>query len=366
MRLLSALFVLLPFTLNAQISIDRSDFGSIGDTVLLYQSTDGLDTIDIGPSGAGQTWDFSFLAVDSIPDTLVFLDTAGFPQSQLVPDANLVLKDGPSLQFIESSSNALFIHSLTIDLDTFLSNVAIIPQPKLLLAQFPIQFGQVISGTYASNAITIPIQDSLTIGGFSAYVDSIRITPNLQKIDSSNASGTLILPDQKSYDVIRQKTTFIISVGLEALVPNPLFPPIPPPFIWFQIPAGSIPDFETNTFNFLAKGKDYPILELTTDSSNSIRTARFQMDTTSMTSLTEEFDKIGIYPNPVTDGMVLNNLSEQAEIKITDPLGRVVKSGTINSSRNYINISTLPRGMYILRLEGLGSRRISQFRVLKE
>jgi hypothetical protein len=369
MRFLLALLVLLPFTTVSQIVIDRSDYGNIGDTVFLFQSNDPLDTISIGSSGAGQTWDFSFLTVDSIPDTLLFLDTVGFTQAQTVPDANLVLKDGLSLQFLEENNNNIFVHSLALSFDTFLTNVAIIPQPKLILAQFPIQLGQIVSGNYASNDITIAIQDTLTIGGFSAYVDSIRITPTLQKIDSAKASGTLILPDQKSYDVVQQKTTFIISVGLEALVPNPLFPPIPPPFIWFPIPAGSFPDFETNTYNFIAKGKNYPIMELTTDSTNTITSARFQMDTSSIDTVTafaKSLGKIKVYPNPVSEFITVENLTEKTQYQIADPIGRIVRSGMIQQNKNHIDFIGLPRGMYILRLEGFHSRRISQIRVLKE
>lgn len=62
-------------------------------------------------------------------------------------------------------------------------------------------------------------------------------------------------------------------------------------------------------------------------------------------------DRINIFPNPATDNIYISNLKEQSIIKIFDINGKLVLKNKV-SNKEYINISTLSKGMYQVTFEG--------------
>lgn len=352
----------------AQISLNRNDFGNIGDTILLERDFTGLDSIVPGNSGANQNWDFSFLSKDSIPDTLLFLDPQGFSQSSMVPNANIVIKDGPQLQFLEATNSSVLVHDLTIDLDTFFNNIFLSLNPPIPQLSFPVDFNDSSSSTHTSNSITLAFQDTISIGGISSFVDSIRITPTIERNEKIDAWGNLLLLDSAEFEVLRQKTTLTISMELSVLIPNPL--PFPPPFIWFQLPSGTVPEIMNTNYFFIAKGKNFPLLELVTDSVDNVLSARFQTDTTSNDTTLGGIEKISpdfaIYPNPVSNELIVNHdFNIDSHYRIIDALGRVKLEGTLNSNSKLIGLNELDEGIYILQIEAKNSFSRT-FKIIKD
>ena len=64
-------------------------------------------------------------------------------------------------------------------------------------------------------------------------------------------------------------------------------------------------------------------------------------------------DKVNIYPNPATDNIYISNLIEKSNIKIYDTNGKLVLENKI-LNKEYIDISTLSKGVYQLKFEGKG------------
>ena len=62
-------------------------------------------------------------------------------------------------------------------------------------------------------------------------------------------------------------------------------------------------------------------------------------------------DRINIYPNPATDNIYISNLIKNAILKIYDINGKLVLETSV-SNKEYINISTLAKGMYQIKFEG--------------
>lgn len=62
-----------------------------------------------------------------------------------------------------------------------------------------------------------------------------------------------------------------------------------------------------------------------------------------------EFDEFIVYPNPVSDGFRLNTSEKNVRISIYDLSGSLLLTKQI-SGNEYINISTLPQGMYMVRV----------------
>ena len=58
-----------------------------------------------------------------------------------------------------------------------------------------------------------------------------------------------------------------------------------------------------------------------------------------------------VYPDPAKDILNVSGILEEAAIGIFDISGKSILTGSLNDSFNKINISGLPRGVYILKLK---------------
>ena len=70
------------------------------------------------------------------------------------------------------------------------------------------------------------------------------------------------------------------------------------------------------------------------------------------TASTSEFTKnpINIYPNPTNGNTLFFNLTKDARINIYNILGKLVKTAEVKASNNTLDIATLNKGMYILKI----------------
>lgn len=67
-----------------------------------------------------------------------------------------------------------------------------------------------------------------------------------------------------------------------------------------------------------------------------------------------------VYPNPTSGNITITNLSEvNSQVNVLDVLGNTVLSTTMNSSNNSIDLSALPRGMYIIQINNENSIKSS-------
>ena len=71
-------------------------------------------------------------------------------------------------------------------------------------------------------------------------------------------------------------------------------------------------------------------------------------------------DKINIYPNPATESICISNLTETTVLKIYDINGKLVLENK-TSNKEYINISTLSKGVYQIKFEGKGWSKTRKF-----
>ena len=71
-------------------------------------------------------------------------------------------------------------------------------------------------------------------------------------------------------------------------------------------------------------------------------------------------DGYKIYPNPVDDIITIETLNttslQQQEYRITNVVGQTLMIGELNAEKQQINVSSLPSGMYFLRINGITSK----------
>ena len=71
-------------------------------------------------------------------------------------------------------------------------------------------------------------------------------------------------------------------------------------------------------------------------------------------------DRINIYPNPATDNIYISNLIKTTTLKIYDINSRLVLETSV-SNKEYVNISTLAKGMYQIKFEGKDWSEVRKF-----
>ena len=85
--------LLVILSVNAQISINRTDFPAIGD--LVVTAMDDINTINPGQPGPNKTWEFVNL-VPTVYDSTYYISPVGAPGYQNYPDANIVTNHNPN------------------------------------------------------------------------------------------------------------------------------------------------------------------------------------------------------------------------------------------------------------------------------
>lgn len=68
-----------------------------------------------------------------------------------------------------------------------------------------------------------------------------------------------------------------------------------------------------------------------------------------------ELTELSIYPNPADDYIVVN-CDKESEYQIVDNLGQTVKSGIIASDNQQVDITNLPNGVYLIKIDNLSQK----------
>lgn len=68
-----------------------------------------------------------------------------------------------------------------------------------------------------------------------------------------------------------------------------------------------------------------------------------------------ELAELSIYPNPADDYIVVN-CDKESEYQIVDNLGQTVKSGIIASDNQQVDITNLPNGVYLIKIDNLSQK----------
>lgn len=79
-------------------------------------------------------------------------------------------------------------------------------------------------------------------------------------------------------------------------------------------------------------------------------------------------NNIKLYPNPVTEHLSidLNNINGSVKLKIYDISGKLLQDAMIKRNENTINLSHLPNGSYVIRLEMIDTNKHYSFKIIKK
>ena len=187
-------------SINAQITIDSSDFAGIGDTVVLINNSVPPIGISVGGTGA-QSLDFSSLQIDYF-DTLAFrsIDTASADSS--FPASNLAMENTSQTVYFNSSLSELSIIGLFGDPMGSGVDLPFNFNPPQTMMEYPSTYNDSFNDT--SKAVVYV--DPASVGASLPGVDSIKIVHLSYGSSRIDAYGTVEIPNA-TYNTIRQYYT---------------------------------------------------------------------------------------------------------------------------------------------------------------
>ncbi len=194
-KLLTSLSLLaLANVLLAQITVQRTDFSSIGD--VFYTLTDP-NVANLTPGGTGsQTWDFTSLAIANL-DTINFEDPANMTFGTMFPDANLGFSSASLGEvYLDISTDSMVNVGVALDV---LGNGAPFPF-RMKPAQKIIEFPANLNDQYLVTTVVDTAIDTSILG----IIDSVKIILTITSQREIDAYGTIDLPSG-SYNTLRMK-----------------------------------------------------------------------------------------------------------------------------------------------------------------
>lgn len=344
--------------LTAQITITSSDFGSVGDAFNV--ATQATPPVNPGPSGAGQTWDFSSLVPGTL-DTVYFLDPTGLPGATSFPNANLAVESNQGLFYFEKDANGVKIAGGATVMGGF--PAVAVYNPTQTMLPFPANFSDSISSSSSFQTSVYFYIDTVVLG-CNVRIDSIRVRRHTTLTTKFDGWGTVKLPggdytSLRAHSVENTRDSIFIYVPTNVSCP----PFINLPQGWNLAPSllaqaaglpGNVVDGSNEIYTWYANGEKFGVLALQMDENGNVDNARFKSDTTQLSIVENPVQNIMAFPNPASEYVVFG-LNNDSHVIISDLSGRVVWTGEIVAGQPFYT-EELNNGVYIFTAEVNGRR----------
>lgn len=344
-QILTSAIVLLSLATQAQIQLVKADFATGGDTVRMSQAND--NGYDVTLTGAAYTWDYSDLT----------------PTGQVLKDFRPMSSAPMFVQFIYGSfaaakyqasyyieSTALPIAQITSFLPVSIENIYQYSK-RSDDSLTSLGFAMSVNGTdvpFKSDTIETRYDFPLDFGNthFSRGYTLIDFNPILDAVWNQHRTRTTTVDGYGSittpygtFDALRIKHDITETDSIYYTFP----------FIgatWVPIPMPASHEYEWWT-----NGQKEPILRITTNEfgGNETITAIEYRDNfdAALAGIEEESLNFSIYPNPVSNELVIDGTENVNSIQVIDVKGSVVYSKLINEENQLkIDVSLFAPGTY--------------------
>ncbi len=323
------MFIVLSFSLKAQITITQNDLPSVNDT--LHFKTGTISNFDPNITGANQTWDFSQLTFSNErADTIISVTSTPLVYNVIF---NFTIAN---LAYINQSPPSLGAGTTVSDYYDFYKKGSSYYRKAGFGAtinnvQTPVRYDN--PELYFALPLTYGTSDSsistygLTIPSYGYYGQTIN------RKHEADGWGTIITPIG-TYDAIRVKETVNIidtiyseSFGFGYNINRPAS------YEYYWLSNGLKSHVTKITKNGMAYTIEIHYNPATYVNSNII-------------------DNIFLFPNPVRENLNINSLPEGTKnIILVNALGQTVISRESTESNFNLDLSQLPNGIYELKIE---------------
>ena len=257
--LLISLITVCSLSMSAQITINQTDMGQAGDSMIVGNDSP-TSNVSVGGTG-NQTWNFTF-SVDNI-NTLKFEYLSNTASGSYFPNSNLAIQRQTDTLFFKSSTSSFELDGITGDGFNLGVSLRIDFDPNATLITFPSTFGT----TFVDTAVFDTIVDCDAFGQGSVC-DSAHLKRTMIITSDFDAWGQLNTSGG-SYNTIRQ---YLIQDSQDRLW-------IKLPFIGWQSTPFYSSDSTEYSYRWYANNEKWPVLSAVADApGGNIVSAEFQID----------------------------------------------------------------------------------------
>lgn len=376
--LLAFLLVFCLAPLTAQVTLSNDYFPVAGDT-LKYNTVDSVyvSTLVVADAGANLTWDFGIPAINEERADAVTL--IGTDTSFLNAGLKILSSNGTQSYYSVSDTefNLVGIKTSFDLLPNFLLNAPADPVRPTRRAplNYLDNFETMTSNTVIVSVDSLPQEALDLIGDAVTNFDSMRLTTTSARTDVVDAYGSLTI-DDRTYTVLREARTESIFIALE--VKSGFLP-------WTNVTAtitilnptlaGFVGQQDvTKTYLFWSPEIIEPIVEIVTlEQTGEIQRMDYRRRqrpvSTGGPGLRQA--QVKVYPNPASElatfeftGLKRGSYS----LSLYNVNGSMMESRTFSpigdQTRLNVNVSTLPKGLYLYSLRNSLGRTITTKRLI--
>lgn len=356
-KLLPLLFIGAIGSANAQVIIDEADFPQPGDSFSFGTDLDVTDLpINLGTTGAGQTFDFSMLNTDSL-FTVGFYDPTTLAIGDSFPTADMAVDQSGAYGFVEVNAGSVDVIGLGGDLGPQLGSpipleLAIPGVDPWTIFTFPSSLGTSFLDTAIFDQSVLatgllPAQISLV---WNPAPDSVRVKRTVYMESTMDAEGTLTNVLGDSHDVLRMN---VIETNIDTL------------WGWtpgggWELPPALVQGFVglpgTSTvfrMRYLSDQLGYYVVEFETNNAGEPQNATFISDPSQCCTGVEEIVAAGqtvLYPNPSNGNIRVRTGGDIYQLNIMDMSGKLLQSERLTIDGQTIELSSLANGLYVYQM----------------
>jgi len=375
---LSFIFFLVVFIapIGAQITISNSYFPAVGDSLSTITIIPNANEIPITDSGDDQLWDFSNVTEGGLVQTDVYSSITNADSISAFPTANLTVRtEGNGTTFYAVSESSFDVLGF-VGLDPTGFGISLVSKfiPPLPERIAPLEF--LDFNTYSS-ASDIPFSSALLppqiLESLPISPDSIRIRIDVDRVDLVDAWGTVKLPSNKSYEVLRQKRVQLSESRLEFKFPIIEWVDVTDQFADL---GGDFLGVDTLiTLNFWAEGVKEPVASMILDDEEeNVETFTYKSEpeitTATLSTTLSGYEDIYAYPNPAITYAkfdCVNLKPDYYDLKIYNILGLEAYSERSYIAGNKmlkVDLSDFRKGTYLYSLVDTTGRVITTKRLV--
>jgi hypothetical protein len=280
--------------------------------------------INQGSSGAGQTWNYSGLSIDTSHTVLTYVDPSTTPYFSTFPAATVAYMNGQQYSYIKANSADYSILGISNSVFTLAYS-----NPEILCS-YPFSYGQTIVDS---------LKGSYSIGGINFSRSGTRTT-------IGDGYGTLILPSGTYNNMLRVK-----------MIQN------------YKDSSNTTLTLVYNVayqwYDGVHKNSCFQIYNTSNTVNGTVYTGKFVTVSSAVSDIAElnnPFGKPVISPNPSKDIINIYNAVGN-DYEIFDLEGRAAQCGTLTTTG--IDLSKLNSGTYLIRLMD-GKGRMNSVKFVKE
>lgn len=329
-----------------QISITSAEIVGAGDVIIQANDENPDASIVPGDAGANVEWDFSALAETGV-DTLNFLDPDQTPYGGDFPEANLAMTVTDSGYFyMNKNTQQMAWIGMVMEMDT-LGQVNTEVVPEDVVAEFPMEFGNMYSGSHYI---------MFELASEEPSIDSIRLKMSTEKSNEVDAWGQVTLP-MGTYNALRvhETRTTIDSIWIKT-------------FIGWTYAYSFQSESESYSWWSDDEGTGFVIATLSMENETDVSSATYMKNEVIGNIGEQGFSEFNLktYPNPVKSQcniLVSENL--HGKIQILDLAGQVIAQKRIDGDQVSFQMGDIPSGLYIYEIISDNGQQLNTGKIVK-